>query len=64
MVYKVLITEDAEKDLDHFIQYLLFVKNNPQAASNVLDDFEQTKKRLSQVAGSLKYRNECTNGVS
>lgn len=55
MVYKVLITEDAEKDLDHFIQYLLFVKNNPQAASNVLDDFQQTKKRLSQVAGSLKY---------
>ena len=54
MEYKVFITSDAEQDLDAFIQYLLFEKKSGQAASNVLDDFEATKKCLSTVAGSLK----------
>ena len=39
MDYKVVITSDAEIDLDEHIQYLLFEKKNLQAASNVLDDF-------------------------
>lgn len=55
MDYKVVITPDAEKDLDSFIQYLLFEKKNEQAASSVLNDFEITKQTLSGVAGSLKY---------
>jgi plasmid stabilization system protein ParE len=58
MDYKVIITDDAEADLDCFISYLLFVKKSQQAASNVLDDFEQTKNKLSHVAGSLK---DCEN---
>lgn len=58
MHYKVVITEDAEIDLDNFIRYLLFVKKSEQAAKNVLNDFEMTKTRLSVVAESLK---ECEN---
>ena len=54
MVYKVIITSDAEEDLDKFISYLLFVKKNRQAATNVLDDFERTKQSLALSAGSLK----------
>ena len=54
MEYKVYITSDAEEDLDRFIRYLLFDKNNKQAASNLLNDFEATKQSLSLVAGSLK----------
>ena len=54
MDYKVVITADAEEDLDRFIQYLLFEKQNSQAASNVLNDFEATVYTLSNVAGSLK----------
>lgn len=46
MVYKVIITSDAEEDLDKFISYLLFVKKNRQAATNVLDDFERKKRVL------------------
>ena len=42
MDYKVLITTDAEEDLDRIIRYLLFEKQNNQAAANVLDDFEAT----------------------
>ena len=54
MGYKVVVTSDAEKDFDRFIQYLLFEKKNVQAAQSVLNDFEATKKSLAQVVGSLK----------
>ncbi len=54
MGYKVLITPDAEEDLDRFITYLINEKNSKQTARNVLDDFEATKQSLSDVAGSLK----------
>ena len=55
MAYKVVITEDAQADLDRFINYLLFEKNSEQAVSNVLEDFKATVDTLSLVAGSLKY---------
>lgn len=58
MDYNIVITADAEADLDGFIQYLLFEKKNEQAAKNVLDDFEATKEYLKNVAGSL---NLCDN---
>ena len=35
MEYKVVITSDAEADLDGVIRYLLFEKKSEQAASNV-----------------------------
>ncbi len=54
MAYKILITPDAEEDLDRFIAYLINEKNSKQAAKNVLEDFEATKQSLSNVAGSLK----------
>lgn len=55
MAYKIVVTPDAEADLDNFISYLLFEKQNVQAASNLLDDFEETKNILADVATSLKY---------
>lgn len=58
MDYKVIITEDAEQDLDRFVKFLLFEKRSEQAARNLLDDFEATIVSLSHVAGSLK---ECEN---
>ena len=53
MDYKVVVTSDAEEDLDRFIQYLLLEKKNEQAARNVFDDFEDTLNCLKNVAGSL-----------
>ena len=58
MDYKVIVTEDAEQDLDRFVRYLLFEKRSEQAARNLLDDFEKTVACLFHVAGSLK---ECEN---
>ena len=40
MNYEIIVSKNAENDLDGFIKYLLFEKKNSQAASNVLDDFE------------------------
>ena len=54
MDYKVVVTAEAEEDLNQFIQYLLFAKKNKQAAKNVLDDFEDTIKKLKYIASSLK----------
>ncbi len=54
MDYKVIITEDAEADMDKFVQYLLFEKKSEQAAGNLLDDFESTIAILAHSAESLK----------
>ena len=54
MDYSIVVTNDAEDDLNRVIQYLLFEKKSKQAAKDVLDDFEKTKEKLKNVAGSLK----------
>ena len=54
MDYEVIVTEDAETDMDRFINYLLFEKKNDQAASNLIDDFEDTIITLTHAAESFK----------
>ncbi len=54
MNYNVIVTEEAENDLDRFIRYLLFEKQSVQAAENLINDFEESVQILSDVAGSLK----------
>ena len=61
MEFKIVITSDAEADLDRIIKYLLYKKNNRQAASNVLKDFEETKnvfslKRFDKVSSTETSR--------
>lgn len=55
MDYKVIVTEDAETDMDRFINYLLLEKKNEQAASNLIDDFEATIVTLAHAVESSKY---------
>ena len=54
MDYKVVVTRDAEEDLERFIKYLIIEKENMQAAENVLNDYDATIESLKHVAGSLK----------
>ncbi|MCI9574071.1 MAG: type II toxin-antitoxin system RelE/ParE family toxin [Lachnospiraceae bacterium] len=54
MDYKVVVTRDAEEDLERFIKYLVIEKGNMQAAENVLNDYDATIESLRHVAGSLK----------
>ena len=51
--YKVIVTPDAEKDLNRYLDYIRDEFKNPQAIRNVLVDFRETKRALSSVAGSL-----------
>lgn len=55
MIYEVMLTANAEDDLDQFVKYLLYVKKNMQAARSLLEDFEETKSSLGLVAHSLAY---------
>lgn len=52
--YKVVVTRDAEEDLERFIKYLIIEKESVQAAENVLNDYDATIESLKYVAGSLK----------
>lgn len=42
MDYKIVVTKNAEEDLDRFIKYLIFEKESLQAAQNVLNDYDAT----------------------
>lgn len=54
MDYKVVVTSDAEEDLERFIKYLIVEKESMQAAENVLNDYDTTIESLKHVAESLK----------
>lgn len=54
MDYKVIITEDAELDMDNFVSYLLFEKKNEQAATSLIEDFEAAIITLTHAAESFK----------
>ena len=48
MDYKIVVTAEAEEDLNQFIQYLLFAKKNKQAAKNVLGLYYNKKEHIVQ----------------
>lgn len=54
MDYEIEITRKAHEDLDEFIDYLVNVKKNSQAASNLLKDYQKTQEKLKLVAGGLQ----------
>ena len=54
MDYKVVVTRDAEEDMERFIKYLIIEKKSMQAADNLLIDYDATIESLKHVAGSLK----------
>lgn len=51
--FKLIISDLAEADLEHFLDYLINQKKSYQAAQAVYSDFVRTKNRLKVVAGSL-----------
>ncbi len=54
LTYRVVITDEALSDLRRCLGYLINVKKNTQAASNLLDDYEAAVELLSVSAGSLQ----------
>ena len=53
-IWNIIATEDVEQDLDNYVYYLLVEKMNDQAATALLDDYDETIEELSTVAGMLK----------
>ena len=45
--WRVLLTSDAEEDLNGIVDYLVTVKLNSDAAISLLEDFEQTIEALN-----------------
>ncbi len=54
MDYEIVVTAEAENDMERYIRYLLVDKKSRQAAKSVMDDFSVTLQSLKSVAGSLK----------
>ena len=61
--FNVLITDRAERQMEHYLDYLVNVKMNMQAAIAVSDDYDETIDKLSDTAlwysdgekSSMKY---------
>lgn len=60
MAYKVIITALAKHQLEMYIAYTLSEFKSLQAARAIRDDANRTKKRLSNIAGSLAF---CENEI-
>ena len=54
MDYEVILIHPAKAQLDYAVNYILCEFESEQAARSVIDDAEDTRLRLSHVAGSLK----------
>ena len=55
MVSEVIITDRALEMFDEDLYYLVYSKKNSQAASHLIDEFNDTQDMLYQVAESLGF---------
>lgn len=60
MDYKVIITPPAKHRLEMYIGYTLRVLKNPQGAKSIAEDAVATRKKLENVAGSIRL---CSNPI-
>ena len=51
--HNIIVTIDAEEDLERFVRYLIVEKKNLQAAKNLLDDYDATIESLKSQAASV-----------
>lgn len=58
MAYKVVVTKNALQQLENIIDYLVYHLHNRQAATGVIDDFQQACKELTYVATSIVFCND------
>ncbi len=55
--YNVIISPKALSQLNNYIDYIQYTLLNEQAAYSVWQDALETRDRLSEIAGNLKYCN-------
>lgn len=52
--YKVIVADSAKQRLREFLNYLKYDLGSQQAAKSVYNDYVATRKKLEDIAGSLK----------
>lgn len=60
MAYKIIVTPPAERRLERYISYTVFVLKNEQGARNIKEDVKETRKKLSICAGAIAL---CTDEI-
>ncbi|MCM1057305.1 MAG: type II toxin-antitoxin system RelE/ParE family toxin [Firmicutes bacterium] len=55
MSYKVELSELASMQYDKFLEYIYYKLENPQAANDLMQDFDDTIDTLSEQADYLGY---------
>ncbi|WP_418460859.1 hypothetical protein [Dialister succinatiphilus] len=55
MVYKLLIAEQSEKQIEKAIAYVTEVLKNPKAAADILDDILHVYNTLEKDAASFAF---------
>ncbi|MGN0140811.1 MAG: type II toxin-antitoxin system RelE/ParE family toxin [Roseburia sp.] len=57
MQFNVEVSELAERQYDEILSYIAYELKNPQALKNVMDDFDDTIKKLEKMADRFGYCN-------
>ena len=52
-MYHTVATPEARDDLRRYVSYVKNVKKNLQAARSIVDDFEEVRKSLEILAGTI-----------
>ena len=52
--FKVYVTPTVKEDLRRYLGYVRRKLKNPLAAKSIAEDFRETKKDLSNIAGGIK----------
>lgn len=58
LAYKVVVTDRAKEHFRYILSYIKFVLKNPSAAKSVQRDMNETKRKLTYLAESLKLCGE------
>lgn len=58
MVYNVEVTDYAFDQLDNILNYIVNQLQNPDAASAVMNDFDEAINKLKRTAGSINICEE------
>ncbi|MCM1184564.1 MAG: type II toxin-antitoxin system RelE/ParE family toxin [Roseburia sp.] len=58
MTYKVTVSDFAKRQLDNILFYICITLGNESAAKSVLQDAENTIRKLAHISGALKLCDE------
>lgn len=58
MAYKVVVTDNALRQLENITDYIIYHLHNKQAAGGILGDFQQACRDLTYLATSISICND------